>query len=185
MNTEKKIERCLKTAPKPPAPDSLLDKLQKDVALGEAKTYRRLIRGWFAPAGERISLWRVAAAAAIAVAVLIPLSYGAAKVIERYKIEVITFIDENGQESERFTRTRSAPTQVDSETAALAAEIAELRKAGKYEKTLVGKPPIRVKSSTGKDVTDKYYVYRYRFTLSNGETIELNNIEKAPEEKKD
>jgi Tol biopolymer transport system component len=38
----------------------------------------------FAPSGERISRWRVAAAAVITVAVLLPLSYGATKLIKRF-----------------------------------------------------------------------------------------------------
>lgn len=86
MNTEKKIEQCLKAAPKPPAPDGLLDKLQKDTALRDIKTRRSALHRWFAPAGERISFRRVAAAAAIAIAVLLPLSFGATKVVRKYFI---------------------------------------------------------------------------------------------------
>jgi len=84
MNTQKKIEQCLKAAPKPPAPDGLLNKLQEDVALGEVKTKQSALRRWFAPAGGSISPWRVAAAIAIAIAVLLPLSYGATKLIKRF-----------------------------------------------------------------------------------------------------
>jgi hypothetical protein len=83
MNTEDKIEKCLKSAPKPEAPDGLLNRLQQDVAAGEIKKRVTVIRRWFAPAGGSISLWRVAAAAAIAIAVLLPLSYGATKTIKR------------------------------------------------------------------------------------------------------
>jgi len=84
MNTEKKIEQYLKAAPKPPAPDGLLDKLQADVSAHDIKTHRSSLRRWFAPAGERISFRRVTAAAAIAIAVLLPLSYGATKVLKKY-----------------------------------------------------------------------------------------------------
>ena len=84
MNTKKKIEKCLRAAPKPPAPDGLLDKLQADVSARDIKTRRSALRRWFAPAGERISFRRVAAAAAIAIAVLLPLSYGATKVVKKY-----------------------------------------------------------------------------------------------------
>jgi hypothetical protein len=186
MNADERIEKCLRAAPKPAAPDGLLDKLQQDVVGRESGACGNKLRKWFAPSGGRISLRRVAAAAVIAIAVLLPLSYGAAKVVERYRIEVWTVVDENGEVSKKYRRTRPFPAEVDSEKAALAAEIAELRKAGKYEKTLVGKPPIQVRSSTtGEDVTDEYYVYRYSFTLANGETIELNNIEKAPEEEEE
>ncbi len=83
MNTQKKIDKYLKAAPKPPAPDGLLDKLQADVSAQDIKTHRSALRRWFAPAGGRISLWRVAAAAVVAIAVLLPLSYGATKTVKR------------------------------------------------------------------------------------------------------
>ena len=83
MNTQKRIERCLRVAPKPPAPEGLLNRLQGDVATGEIKKRVTVIRRWFAPAGGSISPWRVAAAAAIAIAVLLPLSYGATKTVKR------------------------------------------------------------------------------------------------------
>ena len=83
MNTQKRIERCLRTAPKPPAPEGLLNRLQEDVASGEIKKRVTVIRRWFAPANGSISHWRVAAAAVIAIAVLLPLSYGATKTVKR------------------------------------------------------------------------------------------------------
>ena len=83
MNTQKKIEKCLKAAPKPATPDGLLNRLQEDVAAGEIKKRVTVIRRWFAPAGGAISPWRVAAAAVIAIAVLLPLSYGATKTVKR------------------------------------------------------------------------------------------------------
>ena len=83
MNTNKKIDKCLKAAPRPPIPDGLLDKLQADVSAQDIKTHRSSLRRWFAPAGGAISPWRVAAAAAIAIAVLLPLSYGATKTVKR------------------------------------------------------------------------------------------------------
>ncbi len=83
MNTEDKIKKCLKSAPKPAAPDGLLNRLQEDVAAGEIKKRVTVIRRWFAPANGSISLWRVAAAAVIAIAVLLPLSYGATKTVKR------------------------------------------------------------------------------------------------------
>jgi len=83
MNTQKKIEQCLRIAPKPAAPDGLLNRLQEDVAAGEIKKRVTVIRRWFAPTGGSISLWRVAAAAVIAIAALLPLSYGATKTIKR------------------------------------------------------------------------------------------------------
>ena len=84
MNSQKKIEQYLRTAPKPSAPDGLLDKLQADVSTRDIKTRQSTLRRWFAPTGRSISPWRVAAAAAIAIAVLLPLSYGASKAIKKY-----------------------------------------------------------------------------------------------------
>lgn len=88
MNTKKKIEQYLRAAPKPSAPTELLDRLKEDVAITEVKTHSSGLRRWFAPNGESISLWRVAAAAAIAIAIMLPLSYGAVKVIKSFTIEV-------------------------------------------------------------------------------------------------
>ena len=92
MNTQKKIEKCLKSAPKPATPDGLLDKLQADVSAQDIKTRRSGLRRCFAPAGGRISLWRVAAAAAIAIAALLPLSYGATKVVKRFILFEAEFV---------------------------------------------------------------------------------------------
>lgn len=82
MNMEEKIEQCLMAAPKPLAPDSLVSKLRKDIILREVETRESALRRFFAPSGERISHWRVAAA--IAVMVLLPLSYGATKLIKSF-----------------------------------------------------------------------------------------------------
>ncbi len=84
MNTQNKINKYLRAAPKPPAPDGFLDRLQADVSARDIKTRRSTLRRWFAPTGRSISPWRVAAAAAIAIAVLLPLSYGATKLIKRF-----------------------------------------------------------------------------------------------------
>lgn len=84
MNTKKKIEQHLRAVPKPPAPDGLLNKLEADLSASDIKKGRSALRRWFAPTGGPISLWRVAAAAVIAIAVLLPLSYGATKVIKKY-----------------------------------------------------------------------------------------------------
>ncbi|MFB0552025.1 MAG: hypothetical protein ACETWQ_01820 [Phycisphaerae bacterium] len=83
MNTQKKIEKCLKSAPKPATPDGLLNRLQEDVAAGEIKKRVTVIRRWFAPANDSISPWRVAATVAIAILLLMPLSYGATKLVEK------------------------------------------------------------------------------------------------------
>jgi Tol biopolymer transport system component len=84
MNIEERIEQCLRTAPKPHAPDSLMEKLRKDIILREAENREPALRRFFAPSGERISLRRVAVAAVIAIIVLLPLSYGATQLIKRF-----------------------------------------------------------------------------------------------------
>jgi len=84
MNMQKKIEQYLRAAPKPPAPDGLLGKLQADVSVQDIKTHRSSLRRWFAPTGRSISPWRAAAAAVITIVVLLPLSYGATKLIKRF-----------------------------------------------------------------------------------------------------
>jgi len=83
MSTKDNIEKYLKSAPKLAAPDGLLNRLQEDVAAGEIKKHVTVIRRWFAPAGGSISPLRAAAAAVIAIAVLLPLSYGATKTVKR------------------------------------------------------------------------------------------------------
>lgn len=88
MNTKKKIERCLRIAPKPPASGGLLDRLRQDFSATEIKARSSAIRKWFAPTDDSISLWRVAAAAAIVIAVMLPLSYGAVKVIKYFTVQL-------------------------------------------------------------------------------------------------
>jgi Tol biopolymer transport system component len=84
MNTERKIERYLKAAPKPSEPDRLLERLQANIPNRDIKSKHSILRRWFAPTGGSISGRRVAAAAVIAIAVLLPLSYGATKLIKRF-----------------------------------------------------------------------------------------------------
>lgn len=87
MNTRKKIEQYLRAAPKPLVPDGFLGKLQADISARDTKTQRStLLRRWFAPTGRSISPWRVAAAAATAIAVLLPLSYGASRAIKYFTV---------------------------------------------------------------------------------------------------
>jgi len=84
MNMQKKIEHYLRVAPKPPTPDSLLDKLQADLSLQDMKTQQFSLHRWFAPTGRSVSPWRVAAAVAMTIAVMLPLAYGATKLIKRF-----------------------------------------------------------------------------------------------------
>lgn len=110
MNTEKKIEQCLKAAPKPPAQDGLLDKLQKDIARGDIKTRRSALRRWFAPTAGSISPWRVAAAAVIAIAVLLPLTYGATQIIKFVVDEFTVLYGVNDERAKYITAYAFNPT---------------------------------------------------------------------------
>jgi hypothetical protein len=241
MNIEEKIEQYLKDAPKPPAPNDLIEKLQADVSAGDIKTQRSAFRRWFAPSGDSISPWRVATAAAVTIAVLIPLSYGAAKIVEKFMTEefMVTYTydyDETDGKKEvmayLFRPTVKGPS-INSEEDAKQAEkeilklikegkveqispgeyravlsngeeviydtleipieilesenreekikemcngIEELRKAGKFERIFLDV----VKSPRGRDV----YIYKTRYTLSNGVTIILNSGFGHPVEEK-
>jgi hypothetical protein len=92
MNTKEKIEQCLRAAPKPQAPENLGHRLERDACAAEFETAGSPIRRWFAPAGDRVSALRVAAAAVVAIAVMLPLAYGTAKVIKYFKIDGVKII---------------------------------------------------------------------------------------------
>ncbi|MHC4498397.1 MAG: TolB family protein [Planctomycetota bacterium] len=95
MITKKNIEQYLKDVPRPSAPDSLLEKLQADVSVRENQARQSVLRRSFAPAGQ-ISLRRIAAGIVIAILVLLPLSYGATKLIKRFiTISQLSVIEPN------------------------------------------------------------------------------------------
>lgn len=144
MNTEKKFEQCLKAAPKPPAQDGLLDKLQKDITLVDFKTRRSALRRWFAPSGGPISPWRVAATAAIAILVLLPLTYGATRII-KFVVEEFTVIHGvDDEQAEYITAYAFNPTITGDcitnkeEAKEAEKEILQLIKKGKAEEVSPG-----------------------------------------------
>lgn len=144
MNADKKIERCLTNAPKPAAPDGLMDKLQQDVVRREFRARGSTLRKWFAPSGRRISILRVAAAATIAIACLVPLSYGAGKII-KFVVEEFTvtygFADEDGKHisAYSFNPTVKGDCINNKEDAKQAEkEVLQLIKKGKTEKISSG-----------------------------------------------
>jgi hypothetical protein len=140
MNTQKKIEQCLRAAPKLQAPIGLLNKLQTDVTVREVRAQRSALQKVFAPSGKRISVWRVAAAAAITIAVLIPLSYGASKVI-RYFTTFEAEFKYGDTTAYKFSRTvSSSDDSIRSEEDARKAELEfyDLYKQGKVEEVQPG-----------------------------------------------
>ncbi|MHC4169445.1 MAG: hypothetical protein ACYSWQ_21060 [Planctomycetota bacterium] len=82
MNAEKRIEQCLRAAPKPAVPNDLLDELRENVSVSKSEARRSVLHRWVSPTGGPISLWRAAAAAVVAIVVLLPLGYGATKLAE-------------------------------------------------------------------------------------------------------
>ena len=228
MNSHKRIEKCLRAAPKPAASDGLMDKLQQDVVRRDFRLRGSTLRKWFAPFDGRILIRRVAAAAAIAIACLVPLSYGAGKII-KFVVEEFTvmygFADEDGKHISAYSfnptvkgdciNNKEDARQAEKEVLQLIKagkaeevssgeykailsnggevrydtlgipieilqsenrkekikeltdEIERLKKAGEFERTFLDV----VKSSKGHDV----YIYKMRYTLSNGATITLNH----------
>lgn len=174
MNTEKEIEKCLRAAPKPSAPDGLLDELQGNITFTEGKKSDNIIRRCFAPAGRPVSLWRVAAVVTIATMILLPLTYAGGKIItyiftDGPKVEVTE--NEDGG----FTKVGSLSVSIASEDIsdqkefdAAREEIDKLRQAGKYERTL-----LRQWDEKGM----RFSLYKVSYTLSNGKVIRVNEIQ--------
>ena len=88
MNTNDKIKDLLRKAPNANVPNGLLEKLQKNITLPNSRKERLRIPNWFYPAGSQsLSLRRVAFAAVVILAVMLPLSYGAVKVVKKYVLK--------------------------------------------------------------------------------------------------
>ncbi|HUT46423.1 MAG TPA: hypothetical protein VMX36_09060 [Sedimentisphaerales bacterium] len=170
MNTKNKIEHCLRAAPNPTAPDGLLDRLQADVSVPDINVQRSALRRWFAPTGGRISRWRVATAAAIAIAVLLPLSYGADKLIKIYHFRFESRqVSDDGTVTVTTTEVTLSGDFTDEEEARrVNRETRELKKAGKYERTFLKEIEIN---------GVKRRIYTYRYTLSNGRVMAFNEYE--------
>ena len=170
MNMKNKIEHCLRAAPKPTIPDGLLDKLQADVSAQDIKTHRSILRRWFSPTGGPISPWRVAAMAIIGVAVLLPLTYGAGKIV---KVYVFNFesrrVNKDGSVTAMRTGVKlSGDFANEEEAKRVWEETRELKRAGKYERTFLKEIEIN---------GVKRRIYTYRYTLSNGRVMAFNEYD--------
>jgi len=170
MNTQKKIEQCLRAAPKPHAPIGLLNKLQTDVTVREVRAQRSALQRVFAPSGEGISTWRVAAAATISIAVLLPLSYGAVKAVKYFIFEdQVTF--EYPEDNMVYTVGRSIPSYSTNNEEDARKKLEEFKKLYREGKAKEIKPGV------------------WEATLSNGEEFAYEgnpegiNIEFTEEEK--
>lgn len=142
MNMQGKIKNCLRAAPKPPVPDGLLDRLRADVAVRRADTHVGVVRRWFAPTGGAISRWRVAAAAAIVIMILLSLSYGGVKVIQHLQhYTTLKHTIEYPQDNAVYTWSRSISShhiQSEEEARRKEDEFYELYKKGKAEEIKPG-----------------------------------------------
>lgn len=173
MNTEKRIEQYLKATPKVSVPDGLLDKLQNDVTLREAKTRRSALRAWLSPSGGSICPWRVAAMMAIALMVLLPLTYAGGKVIKNYVLkEVFEVFEEVETDDGRVAKIGTlevvtvAPGEQPNEEEIR--EVEELKQAGDFEKEFV-------KEWAKDGIT--FRLYKVSYTLSSGKIVTRNEIE--------
>jgi len=82
MNIQKKIKKLLRAAPRPPVPETLFNKLKKDIPVRMVQERRGIMHRYFATTGGAISRWRIAAI--VSIMALLPLSYGATKLIKRF-----------------------------------------------------------------------------------------------------
>ena len=82
MNAQERIEKFLRAAPRPPVPETLFDKLKKDIPVRMVQKHRGIMHRCFATSDGAISRWRVAAI--VGIMALLPLSYGATKFIKRF-----------------------------------------------------------------------------------------------------
>ena len=173
MNTERRIEQCLRAAPRPSEPDGLLDKLQNDVTLKKTKAQHSVLRSWLAPSGGSVSPWRVAAVATIALMVLLPLTYAGGKVIRNYVLkETIAVIEEVRMDDGSITKIGTlevvtvAPDEPPNEEDIR--EMEELKRTGKFEKEFV--------KEWAKDGMT-FRLYKVSYTLSSGKVFTRNEIE--------
>jgi hypothetical protein len=141
MNSKKKIEQYLENAPKSAAPEGLLERLRDGITLTAADK-RSVIRGWFVPDDGSVSIRRVAIAAMLTVAAILPLSYGATKAA-KYVIKIFEATFEYPETVYTHTMTRSISTSGDNiqneEDAKKAeAEFYQLYKQGKAKEIKPG-----------------------------------------------
>lgn len=173
MNTDNKIKQILDAAPKLPVPDSLINKLQDDLSSQTIPAKKTFLYRWLIPAGE-ISPWRIAATIVIVLASLIPLAYGATKLLKIYqfKFETVEY-NNDGSVTKRVEETKFSGDFTDEEEAKrVYLETRELKKAGKYERTF-----LREIERNGV----KSYIYLYQYTLSDEKVIEFAEGERVKE----
>ena len=173
MNTENKIKKILSAALEPQAPDDLINKLQSDLSSQTIQIKQPLLYRWFIPAGY-ISPWRIAVTIIIAFLVLIPLTYGATKLVKIYQFRFETVEhNDDGSVTKTIEKTKiSGDFANEEEARKVYLETRELKKAGKFERTF-----LREIERDGV----KSYIYMYRYTLSDGRVIGFGEAEQVKE----
>jgi len=141
MNSKKKIERYLRNAPKSAPHEGLLERLQDGITLTDTNK-RSVIRGWFIPDDGSVSIRRVAIAAALVIAVMLPLSYGATKAA-KYVITIFEATFEYPETVYSHTITKSVSTSGDNiqnegDAKKAMAEFYQLYKQGKTREVKPG-----------------------------------------------
>ena len=125
---------------------------------------------WFAPTGGQISLRRVAAVVLIAAAVLLPLTYGASKIVKVFVFSIESRrIHEDGGVTVIQTDVKLSGDFADEEEARRVwEETRQLKRDGSYERAF--------RKEIERDGV-KRHIYTYRYTLSNGRVVEFNESE--------
>ncbi len=82
MNTENPMDEILRNVGSRQPRLELRARLQADLSEAKIQPRPSRIREWFAPTGHGVSYRRIALAAAIAIACLMPITYGTAKIIK-------------------------------------------------------------------------------------------------------
>lgn len=131
MKEQENIEQILREAPAAEIPDALKQRLRVDLDQTAMKGRPSIIRDWFAPDGVRLSYRRLAVAAAIAIVVVLPLSYGAAKIVKRFTIEEFETTD-------RTIKVISGDNISEENVGKIYEEMKQLIEDGKAEETSPG-----------------------------------------------
>lgn len=115
---------------------------------------------------------RFATAAIITIFILLPLSYGVAKIIKTYFFqEKPVSTTQNGVTVTKMSTTKLSGEYADEKQARrVYDEINQLRKAGKYEKTLI-------KEWVENGIV--FQLYKVRYTLASGEVVTGNEGQAA------
>jgi len=167
----RRLELISQIEPSPEAIALAMERVRRVlVNVLEKKETLKPIRIWETILKTR--MLRFAAAAIITIFILLPLSYGVAKIIKTYFFqEMPTSITQNGVTVTTTNTTKLSGEYADENQARkVYDEINRLRKAGKYEKTLI-------KEWVENGIV--FQLYKVRYTLASGEVVTGNEGQAA------